>query len=139
MFFNSGNVEKVRQRRSRSCLRKSTSWRARAGRVRQLGLFEHFLLLLIIHGIWQNQSAMKEFRIIQQPHSICIGSTLIKVKWHQIRLHTVFSKAYSTIRIFSRKRILILKIKTLKGPMTGNPLFSCPHQSFRAFDSIKSR
>jgi hypothetical protein len=31
------------------------------------GLSERSLLLLIIHGKWQSQSALKGFRIIQQP------------------------------------------------------------------------
>ncbi len=33
------------------------------------GLFEHSLLLVVIHGIGQSPSALKELRIIQQPVS----------------------------------------------------------------------
>ncbi|MEE9232802.1 MAG: hypothetical protein V3U07_05060, partial [Nitrospirales bacterium] len=39
-----------------------TGWASETAR-----LFEHSLLLLIIYGKWQSQSALKGFRIIQQP------------------------------------------------------------------------
>jgi hypothetical protein len=62
-----------------------------------LGFFEHSLFLLVIHGIWQSQSALKELRIIQPPQ----GALTMPSVWELYDLRNTSPSDYSAGYLFT--------------------------------------